>query len=89
MTDNYLVTAQRPRGCAGEELNGARCDLAECNSADTIGAESQQDESALGELRCLARLLETVLLALLATSVAGEEAGLLQGGAEFFIEFDE
>jgi len=45
--------------------------------------------SALRVLRCLAGLLEAVLLALLATRVASEQAGLLQRGAGLGIELDE
>ena len=37
--------------------------------------------SALGELRCATSGLQTVLLALLHTRIAGQEAGLLQNGA--------
>ena len=37
--------------------------------------------SALGELRCATSCFETVLLALLHTRIAGQEAGLLQDGA--------
>src|SRR5699024_4723799 len=38
---------------------------------------------SLGELRCSARLFEAVLLALLDAGVAGEEACLFEGGANF------
>src|SRR5687768_4862434 len=45
--------------------------------------------SALGVLRRLAGLLEAVLLALRLPRVAGEEAALLQLGAEFLVQVDQ
>ena len=50
---------------------------------------SSFDESALAELRGAAGGLEAVLLALLHSGVAGEEAGGLEGGAVVLIDDDQ
>ena len=48
-----------------------------------------QGKSALAELGCTTCSLQTVLLTFLHTRIAGQEAGLLQGGAQLGVELQQ
>ena len=52
-------------------------------------AFAAQQKSALAELRSAAGSLQAVLLTFLHTRIAGQEAGLLQGGAQLGVELQQ
>ena len=82
---------ERPRGGAARAPGRARRSARRwrrrgCRRCRTAGPRTRL---ALGVLRGLAGLLQAVLLALLLAGVAGEQPGLLQGGAQLGVELDD
>ena len=94
-TDDEAGPAPRPR--RAREPRRDRGPRPARRSARRPGREHRRFRSAgtwparlsLGVLRRLAGLLEAVLLAFLLPRVAGEEAGLLEVGAQLGVELDE